>query len=289
MALRPQPQAQDSSLEDSRQEAEALEGRKSAAQTEVLGIAEDRKRVEAEKQSSIDKLDSEIADRKEQSRVAEEAHTKLMAIHAAQRIEAEAATASARDAQHSAEKDRDNLYRMCDALLEDKAALGASIATLSAQEGQLKASVADLSREKEIDEKRVTVLKGEIAELETKLASSTAAHSKMQSDTAAERHAHGVLLSTKDGKQKELAALELTIGEKTKTVSDLQNNITELETKKSQLESECIKRDDESNARLAAATRLETRVDGKLTQLKDAEKEFTVDHLSRIGYKPIGT
>lgn len=289
MALRAQPQAQDPSLEDSRQEAESLEGRKAAAQTEVLAIAQDKKRIEEDKTNVITALDADILDKQEQSRRATDAHAKLMATHAAQRTEAEAATAAARDALHSAEKDRDNLHQVCAVLSDEKATLEASIATLSAQEGQLKASVADLMREKEIDEKRITALRGEIVAVEAKLASSTTAHSKMQSDTAAERHAHSVLLSTKEGKQKELAALELTLGEKTKTVSDLQNGIAELETKKSQLEAECSKRDDESNARLGAATRLETRVDGKLTQLKEAEKEFTIDHLSRIGYKPIGS
>lgn len=281
--------AEDQEIVDSREALEEIEGKKSIANAEVLLIADNKKRVEAEAQKRLEGLDQEIEAKQKESREASERHRQLLATNIAEieqiHKDRDAAQGNAIDARReTTELDAANIEKR-----QEKEALTASVMTLTAQESAIKSSIKTLELSLEHDKERSVTVKAELAVAEIKLATTNADHARVVPEYEAEKTVHESLKAIRDGRTAENTRLDGEILEKAKKRDALTTELATIERHKIEIETIAIARDAESNVRMSNATKLEQKVDAKLMQLKEFESHFTTEHLARVGYKPIGS
>lgn len=289
MALRKQSPSIDPDVEASRAELDTLEGAKNTAQQDVLVIAENKKRLESDKEETIKRLDDEIAGRQKDSEDASIAHAQLISRLSKEKEDAEKARDTAVQNKETAEQDAVTAQKQAADEIDKKKVITDSIAALMTQEAAIRRSVKNAALDLERDETRSTEVKKELADIEAKLMATKDEHNSSVESFASEKKEHETLLTSKEAKQKEITILDASITDKNTKLTALTAEVTILENKRSEHETVMKQREDDANKRMANATNLEQRVDGKLEQLKEAEKEFTTDHLARMGYRPIGT
>lgn len=288
--LRPaSPEAKDIDVEKSREELDALEGKKATAQTETLAVAEDKKRIEGEKIDLITRLEAEIKEKQMESKRAAVLHLDLIANNKKECEVAENELTILKRAIQFATEEKNAIESEVAGKVLEKTQKSSAIAELTRQEAILKNSLTEVKSHIALATSDLGTLDGQLQTAQKELAKATADRDAAVAAFATERKENEGLTASKEAKQKEIAALDARIGELTKKVSDETLYLSEVEKKRADHEEAMKVRETEANSRLTNATHLETRVDAKLAQLKEAEKEFNVDHLSRIGYKPIGT
>jgi len=172
---------------------------------------------------------------------------------------------------------------------EEKAMLQASIINLKAEEA---AHVILISSSKEDQAK----LAGEIAAAALKKAELEKAYFALHAEHVALGQAQDTkakvveaLNAESDTYNASIASARIELESVHRQIADAKNSLSEIEANRITHAAAMAEIEKAANQRLGNATSLETHVDAKLAQLKEAESQHTTEHLSRLGYKKIGT
>lgn len=278
---------QDPDLEVSRAEADAIEGRKNAAQNDVLRLAENKKEVEKSRADMIERLDKEIEDKIRLSNETTEKHNQLIATHEAEVIASLARRDKAAQDADIAQKQLDGIrsaYADVETKHVEKTAI---VGVLIKRETDLKQSIA--------------VLEGQKADTDQRVAAALTAKNEHEKARDAVKGEHAIELADyqktharnlevkadSERLEKENREANDTLGTKKSLVNAADIDLKQIQEKAAETEAASIKRDEESNRRLTAASQLEQLVDTKLGKLKEVEAQFTAEHLARMGYKKV--
>ena len=278
---------QDPDVEESRAELEHLEGKKNTAQTDVLAIAENKKQLEADFEESKKRLDTQITEKKEEFQRVTNSFSKLVLITTASQKEAELARDKAIEERKHAEKDLETIRMDVASSTGKKESVDELVKSLTSIEQRLRSSIAHLAPQERTLEVRKAKLSHEVADLEKKVAELIDSYSRTHATHVSEQHAHEELKASRGTVESDLNGAKDRLAQIKEEITTSESALTDVQKKRAEHEAEMQKRESAANERMANATHLEQRINVKLEQLKDAEKEFTVEHLARIGYKPI--
>lgn len=286
---RPQTVAHDPKVEASRAELDIIEGQKNTAQVGVLAIAENKKRLEANFEETRTHLDTEISARKKELAAFDKTHKERMGTYEKEERDARDARDEAAIAQKSAEKDLEGVQASIGEQQDKKKSIDESVKSLEATEKHLHASIAHLAPGLRVVENKSAKAAQELAKLKLKIVDLEAKYAEQAVLNATEYQEYESLKGQKTKREEEIAYLDKIFAEISKKIWEGEERLVKVQNEHSLHEQEMVKREDMVNERLGNATRVEIRVDQKLDQLKQAETEFTTEHLTRIGYKKIGT
>jgi chromosome segregation ATPase len=268
-------------------ELAALEAQKHTVQTEMLGIATDKKRLHEEFEADKAKLDEELAQahrnggaeleildeaiataktgKQQAEREFEEAQSKARALEGVHAAHSEATNqlASTQEAVKVAEKELAQLVAVRQEAEKAIASYRFSFEELAVQKKALAATLAQQKTD-------VEHVSGE--------------HDALKISLYEVQQIHADYTARKEGAAVELDGIRGQINERLAARTELESEITVLGKQKAVHAAEMAEKDAGITERAARASRLEALVDEKLQHLKELENRFTTEHLARMGY-----
>ena len=276
---------QDPDLEALQSEKENVEGQKNTLQTEVLGIAQNKKELEANFENAKNHLQDEF-DLKKQTLEKEIADLEVRCATLRLKIKgAEEESEQAINEKNKVVVDKEfhqNEYTRIKTESEKENV----VHTKLLQENKILTEniVISKSELERYTKEKNTFLK-EIFDLK-KVKGEVFEENVIAEKKLADAREELVKITRKQNEVLEETVIENQSLEKVqKQVSDEQIKLLDIQKKVSEHESQMQKRESEVNEKMGNLSRLEIRVDSKLEQLKEIKKEFTTEHLARMGYK----
>lgn len=277
----------DSDTEEARIELERIEGHKNAMQTEVLGIAQNKKELVTSFEDAKVRLNSEFEQKKssfnsEIKMLEDRINVLKVEKSKAEKVGEQANTESQKMLviKENIKTDIAKLTTEQQQNNSNKVSLVKSINELESQLKQLKSDFDNFSNIKSDLVKEIKEKTDEKSKLAKDILESEGLVSKYTSDinVLVEQHKHA--LSDSDSSKKSLEEIQPKLSVANAELLDTQKKKVELEQKMQE-------RENDVNKRMGDLTRLEVVVDGKMVQLKELEQHFTTEHLARGGYKKL--
>lgn len=282
---RDQPTPQDPDVEASRAELDALEGNKVNAQAEVLGIAENKKRLESDYEERKREIEDELLVARREADIEKKhlhdeeivlrtQHDQLRLKSSVLRSEnaafAETNTKLVETVQQNQAKKEETLGIIAE-LQSHERELRASVTTLEPQVNGLTQSGNDLQRD--------------ITRLEISKVNSNRELIDVRDENNKSRIDHHAWLTTCKSEREALATELSGMKSEVERLIPLRDEARMLQTKAEKINADCNVRETSANERMANATKLEQHVQEKLESLKALESQFTTEHLARFGYR----
>lgn len=272
-------------VEASQAELARLKGEQESVQTATLAVAENKKKLESDYEAAKKRLDDEL----EQKRA--DTDREIKALDAATvrakgaREKAEQDLASAKDALKHAERELDETRteaQKATATLNtakaDAKRLSAQCVALETKMEDCKASLPGLESKKKVLESEISLLGQMIEKAKSDREADTAAMAARQAE-------HELLGTTKVAREAELKAISEQTNEAKTELARAKESLIEIQ-KQANAQTTAMQTEKEArDVAVGNASRLEKRVDQKLSTLRELEKEFNTEHLARVGYK----
>lgn len=285
MGERRQTISQTPDVEASQAEFAALESEKRKVQEETLAIAKNKQELEAAFKESAAKLDEEL-------HIKRTAHAQALDDMEQKHRNVEAALTMISEVQGLAmtqtkkfEAERDDIKKEVAELNGSVAGSKAEVNRLVLLKHNLNESIADARTDYKDITSKITFKAAELNGLEAKLSALKNAHAEFMPQVTAEVNAHKALVEEVAGLQTTLRALEIKIEDKQKELSSVNGELMDVQKQVSGHKQSMAEREAEATTKAGNASRLELHVDKKLNHLKELEKQFTTEHLARVGYQ----
>lgn len=278
-------QSRDEELENARVERDIIEGQKNTLQTEVLGIAKNKQDLEANFEFAKRKLDEEFTNKKE---ILDQEIKKLEGDCVTlrnQKIKFEAEINFAIQEKEKAINDKEihqkeakEIFTKKDVLSVEHLNLVKSTSELNQKINELKPTISTLEIEKSSLSKEVFELATERDEISTNII-------ELKNQSIVEEKKLKIFTDENSEVTKNLDEGKKTFEEIKTFISQAQAELLEVQKKVADHTQKMQDREGEVNVRMGNLIRLENRVDEKMERLSEAKKEFTTEHLSRMGIK----
>lgn len=284
---RNQHTAQHPDVEEVRVERDIIEGQKNTLQTEILGMATNKKELEISFENAKKRLGDEFEKKKhvldqeilaieakrdqanaEKDKAEKEAET---ATQETERIVSEMKTC--RESLSSIVDSKEKLQNSCKDLTKEKSHLEARIHELSPIVKELENRERNLVKDIAVLQQKKISLTTEISESTLLISGNQIEHKKVTD----QKHQASVLL---DETNKKIEQAELRL-------STVHNELVDVQKEISEQKQGIQKRESDINDRMGNLARLEVTIDKKRDELKEIEDHFTTEHLGRMGYRKL--
>ncbi len=285
MGRRNNSEPQDPKVEEASTELESIVGQKKSVEAEITSTVTNKKRLEQEYEDRKREIEDDLAIRK---REVEKEKANLDNQNLFLRDE----NKKLEQSKQILQKEHDTFVIIIKTISEqserDKKALeiiSSDVARLTKEKNELQQSINNFTPQVVALESKIAVLQIEYDKLEKAKKETTTIHTTLSTELVEIKKSHSSLTASKDIKQKEINDLDVQIKDtKDKLIiaqSELAEIVNLIQSKKEDLD----KRETDLNTRMGNAQRLEVHVSEKLDHLKEIEKQFTNEHLARVGYK----
>lgn len=295
--MREHGQPQNKDVEASQAELLMLESQKNAIQNDVLAIADDKKRLERERDEKIDSIEKELAQKRADA--AEAIRLLDAGVISAKERKAQAERDLMSTVSGNVKKDLEKAITERDAAMEQRDAEQTKLAQARELRVAEEAKVKELSESKatialdiDIAQKRRTDIFEENKKLEADLPAKRIEFKQLTQDCEKEGEHVKKLAelnleadATLKAKDADIEKKNASLVELSTKIAALGNDVADLEKHIAARKESADKTDAESTTRAGNAAKLEQHVDDKLAHLKELESQFTTERLARAGYR----
>lgn len=280
-------QAVDPDVEQSAAELARLQGEQSTVQTATEAIAGNKKKLEEDFAEASKRLAEELAAKRDEASRLIKVYRQQIEQMATDRDNATIEAQKARDSADTERKALADVRAQASILAQDASRLREDIKGLITDKEALSKENKSLTLNVKALEDERKDLGGKITDLKWTLNGTNSTLAVRNGDLERAKNEHEALDSSKTDKVDAVNALSRQINDKKTAITKAQEDLIALQKQAADQTAAMQKEKEERDQQVGNAARLEQRVDQKLNQLREAEKEFTTEHLARIGYKKI--
>lgn len=285
MARRNLPTSKDKDVEASQAELAVLEGKKNQTQDETLAIAKKKQELVAAFAEVNKQLDEELSvKRAEHVREIDKMEQKYRNVEAAL-VTIEAVQKETKEKTIRLEGERDSVKVEIAELFDVRTNSKAEVNRLMVLKHNLDESVKDARTDYKELENKILSLQKQLPLLLEQIKTATKEYSDLSALVAAY---YSDINELDTRKRKDISVLEQLskdISDKIKQKADLEMALTKLQDSLEKIKQNISTREADIAAKAGELSRLETRIDEKIIILKEAKKEFTTEHLLRMGIR----
>lgn len=288
MRDRRQRTAVNPTVEASQAELAVIEAAKNTSQGEVLSLAANKKQLEADFEVAKQKLDAELALKREQFNV------EILLLEgslATKKAEIEIATKKSIEVTEETkqlETTRNTVQKQLTESNEKLSAANTEVTRLMVLQHNLNDSIKDARTDYKDAETKLVASNKDLADILVTVKSATENNATIVNNIFNNNDTYKKLLYAKQEVEETLSKLDKELQTKIDQKAALDADLIEVQKQVSQHKQDMATLDAESATRAGNASRLEVHVDGKLKHLKALEKEYTTEHLARGGYTKTG-
>lgn len=272
-------------VEESRAALDVLEGQKNTAQTEVLAIAENKKELEEAFDVAKKRLDTELENKRaevaREMQLLEDSITKAESNMEVVIQAKEKALDELADVEKSLTTAQGELENAQGEVSDVKSRLN----DLMASENDLKETLKDYRADLKALQDKIGPLSKEVQDLEAKFAVMTREYSDASIKFESANTEHVGIVTSIDLRTVELSKLLSDITEKKTALDAASSELINVQKEVADQKQAMADKESAMNEKMGNLGRLEVRVEEKLAALDEVKKQFTSEHLERMGIK----
>lgn len=275
----------DTETEVASSELEHIENTKHTVQSEVLTIADQKKRLEESYGERKREIEDDLAISKRQAEQEKESLSGQNVTLKNENTKLEQANIELRAKNSNLVSERDVLVKDIERSKVELEKLKSGIVPLVEEKKELQKSINDLSPKLAVMQERYSILNRDVIDLEKRKKMIIDDHAVNIAGLKKVTDSHNALVIARDSKQKEVDDIDALLKDKKEALDKSKIEVSDFERIIIHFKQEMDKKTEETNTKMKNAANLEIHVDEKLTHLKEIEKQFTNEHLARMGYK----